>query len=88
MVKLHYWAVSENYIVIIVASAPILNALIKRAKEHYGDGTELSKAPSSRVITVKNSWTVDRAEAGAPADAVATPDGSDAEEKMVISTIP
>lgn len=77
---------TENYVVIIAASVPILNALIKRAKEHYGDGTELSKMSTSRGITVKNTWSVHRVDACGPTNTVAFPDESFAEEKVAVST--
>lgn len=32
LTKMHYWAVSENYVVIITASVPLLNGLLKGAR--------------------------------------------------------
>jgi hypothetical protein len=59
LVKLHYWAVAENYIVVIVASVPQLNALLKCGSRSL-KGTESYQMGASKQITVRNTWTVVR----------------------------
>jgi hypothetical protein len=56
LVKLHYWAVAENYIVIIVASVPLLNPLLKRGWQRYGYqyGSNEPKTSPTMDIKVQN----------------------------------
>jgi hypothetical protein len=58
LVKLHYWAVAENYIVIIAASIPLLNPLVKRGRQRYGSGSGSHKTSTTMGITVQNAVTV------------------------------
>lgn len=51
MIGLHYWAVSENYVVIIAASVPVLNALVKRGYDLSSrGGTSKSKSGPVQAI--------------------------------------
>jgi hypothetical protein len=50
--------VAENYIVIIAASVPLLNVLVKRGKQQYGSGSASHKMSTSGPIMVQKTLTV------------------------------
>jgi len=89
LVKLHYWAVAENYLVIIAASVPLLNALVHR-KKGYGTGSASYKQSDAGRITVENTWSVrhDELEGCEAGDTVVQFVAVDAKEKVRLSTIP
>jgi hypothetical protein len=86
LVMLHYWAVAENYIVIIVASAPPLNLLVKRARQHIGNCSDCHKMPSNEGITVKSSWAIqsDPMEGSKPINTLGLPREGYAESRRVV----
>ena len=61
--KLQFWVTGEGYVIIIVASTPMLNSLVKWGKQNttnhsYGSTTYYS----SNEVTVKQSWAVSHEE--------------------------
>lgn len=53
---MNFWVMAEGYVIILVASVPLLNSLVKWGKhsmsqQSYGNS-------SSTKVTVKTSWTV------------------------------
>jgi len=58
--KLQFWVTGEGYVIIIVASTPLLNSLVRWGKQKstdqsYGSSTYYN---SSNQVTVKQSWAV------------------------------
>lgn len=59
LTKMHYWAVSENYVVIIAASVPLLNALIKSGRQLKSSGASYGISASRTKDThVQSVYTV------------------------------
>lgn len=59
LTKMHYWAVSENYVVIITASVPLLNALVKRGRQMTsGTGSYGLSASRTNCTHAQSVYTV------------------------------
>ena len=86
LVKLHYWAVPENYIVIIAASGPPLNLLVKRARQHFGSSSDSHEISCSEGITVKSSWAIssDPMDGSKPINMLGLPRKGFAESQRVV----
>jgi hypothetical protein len=56
---MHYWAVSENYVVIITASVPLLNALVQRGRQMKSSvGSQGFSASRTKSTHVQSVYTV------------------------------
>jgi len=60
LAKLGFWVMTECHVVIIVASIPLLNSLIKWSKETITQRSYGSANRSPHHVTVKQSWAVER----------------------------
>jgi hypothetical protein len=59
--KLNFWVITEGYVIVIVASIPLMNSLVKWGKQTVSHNHKSSN--SNRVITVKKTWVVEHKDA-------------------------
>jgi hypothetical protein len=57
--KLDFWVMGEGHVVIIVASIPVLNSLVKWGKETITQRGYGSSSQSRTRVTVQQAWTVE-----------------------------
>jgi hypothetical protein len=60
--KLNFWVIGEGYVIIIVASTPLLNSLVKWGKEKTTQRSYGSTEYTENQTTIKQSWTIDQEE--------------------------
>jgi len=57
--KLNFWVLGEGYVIIVVASVPLLNSLIKRGKHSTSQQSCENSSSTKHKVTVKTSWMVE-----------------------------
>jgi hypothetical protein len=57
--KMNFLVMGEAYVIIIVASIPLLNSLVKWGKETITQPSYESSGIAKSKVTIKQSWTVE-----------------------------